>query len=120
MAGNQRDFIYTADDGSLYAVRLDAGNAQLAPFGFTVYTGNPPLKRPPQGLRLRRVLLKGVDRPIVRRLPVASKLADIWTGEIRTVLLVDYTDLQDVTFTVERRLSERQYNSPTGRDTGLT
>lgn len=56
MAGSQKYFKYTADNGVTYAVRLDESNAELEDTGFTDLTDTDDgLTELPKGLKMRYV-----------------------------------------------------------------
>ena len=101
--------LYAADDGGLYALRVDADYALQSGRGFATNAnpGTPPL---PRGWLPRRV--RGVE-PTGRlhTATVASVEAPLWTGAETTFDIVDSNgDLQ--TCVVTGRLQERARDRP--------
>lgn len=125
MAGSLKWFVYTADNGSQYGVKLDESNAKAA--GFPDYAGGAAGSFPqlPRGARMRYANV--VSGQVKRRIYVPSTTAPLWTNPATTVPLLDFSTsaagvpvtATPVTAVVTSLVGER-FRRPFVGDTGLT
>lgn len=120
MAGKRIDYVYSTDEGRLYAVFLKFQTPQInQALGLEILgTQDDPLlpnqflTRPPVGLRLRKIALLQPETGNVRELVVGSLSAPVWNLNLNSLDLLDYNDLEVKPYRIIERISERQFNEP--------
>jgi hypothetical protein len=119
LAGKRGDYVYETDEGRLYAILCDRSNAFIQGLGLEPYgdqedplTPNQYLTRQPVGLRLRTVLAFNAETGSRRFLICGNTTCDVWTGITRKVDLVDYNSLETKSYTILKRIAERQFSEP--------
>lgn len=112
---------YEADDGVIYATRVDESNGELT--GFVDVTDESTFPVLPKGLQMRYVIAREPASGATRKLWVGSPSNGVFTGLTETVLLTllgpTGTAAALTAFTIFRQVGE-QLSRPVGIDTGLT
>lgn len=119
MAGKRGDYVYETDQGRLYAVLLDRSNAfnsdlDLEPLAEQddPLLPNQFLTRQPVGLRLRSIVVLCAETGNKRELICGTTTCRAWTGQAKTVDLIDFNTLEEKTYTILKRIAERQFFPP--------
>lgn len=90
MAGSKKWVKYTADNGNVYAVKIDESNAELTGFDDITIADEiagvvpPPL---PKGARMRYAIAVEPDSGNTRRIWVGKNDIALWLGSVFSVLL---------------------------------
>lgn len=119
MAGSRGDYVYETDEGRLYAILLDRSNAFISALGLEPYADqedpllpNQYLTRQPIGLRLRTITAINPESGNRRELVCGTTDCPAWTGQTKTIDLVDYNSLEEKSYKILKRTQEKQFSPP--------
>ncbi len=100
-------YTYTAEDGTLYNVKIDKAIGDNAAFGFTAFNATQPnLGRGPH---MRAVYGISPDGNRTKR-PVGTSACDIWTGTATTFDVPVRGSATARTYTVTGKVGERKWH----------
>lgn len=118
MAGSLKDFIYTADDGTNFAARLDESNTEAVNGANNDFLNTSSAKyRKPANLRLREAVYENSTKTRRRRCVCLTQT--IYNGVFDNVKTI--TDqVSGETLNLVALNPEKITSLPKGNDTGLT
>lgn len=116
MAGSRKWFIYTADNGTDYAIEADESNVEALAAGTQDYpnTGTPPIHAVPRNLKPRTATFGGVANGSTITVPIITRtIYDALSG---ASTMQDPLD-SSLTLPLQYKTPER-IRLPKGADTG--
>jgi hypothetical protein len=116
MAGSMKDVLYTADNGTLYSIRVDESNIDMIMGSHQPANGSYP--RIPKNLHLRKVTVEAQTLAVKRVIPVltAARFAEL-NGATPLTIPEGQLDA-GVAVRVRTKIGERYRNIPRDYDTG--
>lgn len=119
MAGSKRDYVYQADDGTQFAVKLDKSNTDELNGGENVYpqTGGPKY-RLPKNLKPREIAYSSQDG--LRVIRIIALTPTIYSGALANKPTIQDPIVPSQTLRISRQTPERIRDLPKPVDTAQT